>query len=404
MALVSSLPACSGGGEADPSDASAHSANAPDGVDGSADAKGVDAGPIGPPAPDGSDEIAVTETPFDDILPDVGEAGIVFLRVDVDLTLLEEGQDPPACLACPNCAACLWRVMHVDNDGVEQLLSEESPSPGSGPRIVGKRVVWLKRQNGENETALHDLETGQTTTIKVDGSWLAAVPILQNEVLYWAGYSYTNGQHGIYGTDLESKSTTLIKAANPYNPGFQSTGAVALLGQHQPFALDGDRLAWSEWSSGGHVGVQLGSLGGGLPKLLGPDKGFNGLQPLIGDGWVAWKSYDLTKGCYDANCELTVQVRRGMEPLEDVTGSNADPTRFSRMTAAGTHLLWLDYRHGPYAIYARDMADPDGAELRLTSEQAVLSGSATPASHDGTVVWMDRRNGSWDIFRTALQI
>ena len=99
---------------------------------------------------------------------------------------------------------------------------------------------------------------------------------------------------------------------------------------------------------------------------------------------------DQAETCVRGLCDLLIEAfgDGGLQPV----AIDALPTRYVLPALAGERYVWVDYRDGPYAVHG---VDPDGRELRLSSDRAEIGALSNVAASGQRVVWADRRSGRW---------
>ena len=384
LCLVAALlPACESGtgGELGP-DAASGDAPSPEA-----------AGP--PPA----SEVQLTSSPQDELFPDVGEDAIVFVR-----PVRHDAAPEIDCMQCFGCGGCAWQMVLLrPSTGVETVLAEEV-APGSSPHVSGTLVYWLRSYS--SEVTFHDLQSGTNRTVSVSAwTYMTAAPVLRNGRMYWYGYAYGTNQNGLLSAPIDGPSAAPALEVSGY---FQETyndmgGALATFARTQPFAMDDEHVAWAEWNNlEQRIDVRLHTLATGETVTLSAGPGRDSLSPALGGGFVAWKSYDRQLGCGGATCVLTLHARTPSGEILLLTDDDARPSRYARPSFMGAELLWMDYRGGPYELFARDLSRLEQPEQRVTSDQAVLGSTTAPAISGRRLVWMDHRAGSWDLWQKDL--
>lgn len=390
------LAACSGEGEP-ATDASTDASETTDVIE-------LDEGP----APESTLENALVATAADELFPHASEHGVVFIRAGFDASALEPEQEAPNCFQCPHCVGCEWSVVHRPFDcfgalaceQAETLLETTAQLDGA-PRIHQHRVVWTGREEPgtQREVFVHDLLSGERTAVHPNGAqgWNGPTPELRGATLYWHGYHHMTGQSGLFATDVDSGDTELAVVAQMHRHYFQTSGAAQRFGPTQPFAMDDSRAVWVANTNQG-LAVFVWPLEGGEASVVWQDSEYHAMLPAISGDTIAWGAYERDQGCHEYKCDMVLKAQVAGQVI-DIGTSATRPSRYAPPAFMGSHLVWTDYRHGRYALYAADLDAPSPTQTRLTSDEAILSSAQSPIIQpDSGVLWMDRRDGNWDVF------
>ena len=111
--------------------------------------------------------------------------------------------------------------------------------------------------------------------------------------------------------------------------------------------------------------------------------------PVVSGDTVAWQQYD-GYAWYLCWYRLTEGAVRTMP------WSSPDPVS---LALDGSTLVWADRRNGTWDINARDLADPSATQRTVV---AAPGDQVNPAVSGDRVVWQDNRSGSWDIYMGSL--
>ena len=117
--------------------------------------------------------------------------------------------------------------------------------------------------------------------------------------------------------------------------------------------------------------------------------------------FIAWKESD--HSCWNnGECPLSLKVFVFGEGEVDLTPVDGQISRYGHLSTSADKVFWADFRFGPYALFGRDVYNPQSVELRYTSEAAVFGSSTDPVVNGTDLIWMDRRNDNWDIYSRPL--
>jgi len=115
-----------------------------------------------------------------------------------------------------------------------------------------------------------------------------------------------------------------------------------------------------------------------------------------------WDIADLLDGLYTIKLEVNwtsgakfISTREvGLQAVPPIqitfdTGTQSYPA------ISGDRIVWMDYRNGNYDIYLYDLSQPELGAQQITTD---LSGQYAPAIDGTRIVWRDLRNGNYDIY------
>ena len=110
----------------------------------------------------------------------------------------------------------------------------------------------------------------------------------------------------------------------------------------------------------------------------------------------------LSDTLHSYECKVSLKAHIFGEGPVDLTPANGQVSRYGRLSVSIDRVYWADYRYGPYALFGRDIYNPQKIKLRYTSEDAVVGSATHPVVNSSHLIWMDRRNSKWDVFKRPL--
>lgn len=345
---------------------------------------------VAPPARE--EKLATTSSDGDDLFPALDGDDLVWVRMSVDTSMLQPGQEAPDCMQCPWCGGCNFAVMHRNLvSGAEAVLSRGVGFNGPA-RVSEGRAAFV---DSGYQVHVVDLDTGANHDL-AGAPQSGRVVALRDGILWWFGYDSGNSQ--LIGVDLDS-GERLASVPTYLAETWWSIGNLASNGRAAPVAVDGTRLMWCSWGNAS-VRVQTAGLAGDdVHDALNDGTRDHIRILLLADGSLVTESYVHASGCGEAACELAfTRFTLGSDGVASDDGAplvaDAQPTLYVAPVASGDRLLWVDKRDGAYALWGVDVAAGSEAR-RLTSEDAVVGVVSPPAFDGQRVVWPDLRDGHW---------
>jgi len=374
LGLVIQLSACETGGELAPS-------------------------PPDEPPPAAKAESALTSTNADDLFPEALGENMVCMRAkpqpNEDGVLVD-------CLQCPNCNLCFWDIVHVNITTGKETTLETVEGLLSAPHLAGDRAYWLSRDGNDRAITIENLTTGKRTLFKLDsGQWIAEVPTLQGDWLYWSGYNQSKNQKGLVRANIVNGTKQFLFAATFQDIDYSQGGQLERVAKRQPFVVTSDGVYWVTTKGPGRS-IRRWRFDTKNESTLVQKSSVEMFALAAGDGFIAWKER-VNGNCYsNGACGIAIRGYIFGEGAVDLTPSNAKISRYAHLSIAGDIVFWADYREGPYAIFGRDVFHLNASELRYTSQSAVIGSWTSPTVTEFQLVWMDGRDESWNIFSRPL--
>ena len=352
-------------------------------------------------APSSELESLLVGGPEDEYYADYNEHGVVFLRLRRD-PVDPENPSPSHCLQCVSCEHCHWdlvfRAAGSDND---QVLSEDEGPPQSTPRLRDHEVVWLKPSYQESAIHAYDIENGDLRILHMhESTWIQSTPERRGDDYYWYGrQSHQTWTRAFFRSNRVTAVTTRLFDMDLDEPNTHSGNSQPEFADSQDFAMDDTTVFWSECDNG-RMRINARPLSGGETTLAIDFPGWNVFRPTLHLGGLVFVGSEHSSHChYNADDgPLVLYSASDNDPPNELTAAESQVTRYAWPAVDGSRLYWMDYRHGSYAIYMRDLSDLSGAEERISSADAVISTSSPIRASHGHVLWTDRRLGNWDLY------
>ncbi len=319
----------------------------------------------------------------DDLFPDLAGDDLVWIRVWLD-TSIANVDAATDCMTCPGCHGCRFDVVHRRlPDGPARTL-DSGRMPRTGPRVGGGLASWV---DDEGRILVRNL-AGDTHEIVTTGTWLQAAPVPFDGKLWWRAWDNASQRHAVFVHDIASATRERAFSAELFDPYWVASSQLAQLAQRQPFSIGAhgvdfvatdDAQSVRRWAWQGSPEVLLTQAERVFARVL-----------QRADGTVVTAGYPASTGCVVGQCELALHAldRAGIAPI----APDARPSLYTTPVVGGDTVVWLDRRDGRYQVHA---AGPDGAERRLSSELAEIGAVSTLAANARGAVWADRRSGRW---------
>ena len=223
------------------------------------------------------------------------------------------------------------------------------------PAISGNTIVWQDNRNGHWGIYMYNLTTQTEQAVYVN-SWTTyndySPAISGNRIVWIEAYlQSTSKTYWLMCRDLSTVGTQIVKAHSNYTPPAHYEGNLAFP------AIYGSRVAW-----------------------LGENTQHYG---IIDDQWEIGMK-DLVSG---TSVDIVNNVRDG---YPDIYGSYIV---FERDTVLADSKI----ENSNIYLYNIDT----GVESRVTNDNSTHSRPAISANYGNYVVYMDNRNGNWDIYLNA---
>lgn len=269
--------------------------------------------------------------------------------------------------------------MALDSTAPRRLSSPDDTIEPAFPAIDGHLVVWsrIDLSTRTSAIAIGDFANGPDT-ILARGSFRDRLPDVSGSLVTWE--RRRDGTSRVLVHDVSTDETIVVGGGD----GFDT----------QPRVDDG-RVVFTRRTTADGETVQdiiLFDTATGEQRRVNPDRGRRQGNPDISGDIVVWG--DATDGTPDV-------VYRDLSSADavEVTGEGARP---GFPAVSGFLVVWEDARNAdPFAspteedtdIYLFDIRT--GAEVRITSHP---SRQELPDISGRQVVWMDRRNGRFEVF------
>ena len=252
------------------------------------------------------------------------------------------------------------------------------------PKISGDKIVYQDDRDGNWNIYLYDLTTQTETRITSDAPSAQELPAVDGNRIVWQ--DNRNGKWDIYMYDLSTQTETRVTTSG-------SNTNPAISGNRIVYIKDGNVFHF-DLSNGNEV--NLTAYDGNWTKR-------NAGDPAIYDGRVVWDVEQ--KNIYD-RYQWTIFMR------DVVTGATWDTTPLNRddmqrirphisELQPGVHYIvyqgWWPFYWQQWDIF-----------LYKTDTQTLYQVTANTANQEhprvsgGRIVYMDDRNGNWDIYMTMV--
>jgi beta propeller repeat protein len=268
------------------------------------------------------------------------DAGAEFMFESIPVIVAPGDQSEPAIWG----NYIVWEGAVNQAYGIQQRKIVEMP----GLIIDGDPAIWDNKVIWEGGNAYYDLDLKQM--VSLDGLSIGKRPAIHSNKIVWSDST------GYYDLSLQQM----------INPPGLSIG-------YGPDIFE-DKIVWS--NADGYFDI-------GLQQMVYPSDLHIGSSPTIYDNKVVW--YYLMGSYYEIDLNQYVS-------FEGFGGAICAPDIFEDT------IVWNNYDAVPPISINVYMWDPVYKYMQITE-----SGSSyEPQIYDDIVVWMDSRNGDWDIYMTVI--
>lgn len=266
-----------------------------------------------------------------------------------------------------------------------------------GPRISGNKIVYQDDRNGNWDIYLYDL-TAQTETQITTSAANQEFPAIDGNRLVWQDNK--NGNWDIYLYDLLTETETRVTTSG-------ANTSPAISGNRIAYIKDGD-VYYFDLSSGSETRVWQHSC----DPALGCQKGSRNPElPAISGSHIVWdvlNSYTLSpRNDFLWSDQRDIYMRdvvTGVTWNTTISGYSTDhvPRQLPHISELYSGVYYIVYQGWTldsyhWNIYLYNTLYP--AEFRVTN---IVADQQLPRVSGGRIVYMDSRNGNWDIYMTTV--
>ena len=301
------------------------------------------------------------------------------------------------CYTCPGCTGCRMEIRTLTRaTGVRQVVAVQRADGVdriySGPGLDGQSVYWLSEYS---TLTIWDAATGgrRVLDLRLGGTFQ---PFDWRRPLLLAGrvyaYGWRDSQYGFARFGLDGSLELFIPARTVEAMVPDIPYEHQRLLSRPVFATDGRRFAWPD--ANGTWAVRVHDLETSTEWVVDSRVGWQFAHVSLTPEGVVYVGMD-TMHC-DPECDVAVYLADGHQAPVRVTAPTAHVSRFGRPFEFGGLVHWIDYRDGPYALWA---GAPGVPERRVLASETGLSAYFPPIRTPNALTWMERRDGVWGIYR-----
>ena len=232
-------------------------------------------------------------------------------------------------------------------------------------------------------------------TVALQGAAFGAITPVQISSGFYQGRADVSGSMVAWKRKIQRSDGTLDydifrhNLTDPLGEAYNLNITDAQPGDQINPVTNGSNIVWEDWRSG-HGDIYMSFLGIEQPLVTAP--GDQGILCISGDTVV------YVSNPADANLPMTDPGNRIYyidlsdrvpHPIDNgpaATGAQWGPR------ISGNRVVWMDYRNGNWDIYEKDL--PAGPERRLTTNPG---DDEFPDISGDIVAWRSYQNGQWDI-------
>ena len=282
--------------------------------------------------------------------------------------------------------------MYDLSTGQETRVSTISAERTLGRDFYGDKIVWADNRNGEYDVFMYDLSTGQETQLSTGterryGAERWYYPAIYGDKVVWAYYVLlTGGYKNIFMYDLSTGQETQI-----------TTNAKS------QFSIDiyGNKVVWADYRNG-NSDIYMYDLSTGQETQITTNTA-NQTGPTIHGDKIVWVDdrNNNTNNIYMYN------LSTGQETQISTTTS---PASSSSPAIYGDKIVWdeLWYNGGGHQdIYMYDLSTGQETKITTSPKRTTATGwymvlDKNPVVYGDKIVWTGKGDGNWDIYMTTI--
>ncbi|WP_440946860.1 PGF-pre-PGF domain-containing protein [Methanosarcina sp. T3] len=270
------------------------------------------------------------------------------------------------------------------------------------PAVYGNRIIWEDERNGRSNIYMYDISTSQETQITTNESYQLR-PDIYGDWIVWK-----DGNDNIYTYDLSTSTETLIPIPTTY------------WSVKEPLKIYGNRIVWAETPDLDNWNICMYDLSNSTYSQITGGTSSNYDRCDIYSDNIVWS--DFSNGSsfvYNISTSESQFTTYGRNPAiygdrivlesSDIVMYNLSTSEINRITSSmglsgisspniyADRIVWMDRRNGNWDIYMYDISTSQ--ETQITTNE---SDQFSPAIYDDIIVWEDLRNGNRDIYMCNL--